>query len=572
LPLSETTARWQAALGASPGAPTAVALLGLAAVVRAGFVLNAALNPDESQHLHSAWLVARGQVPFVDFWEHHVPLLYYLLAPLTRWLAESPAVYLAGRLVMVAAGGAALLLLYRAARGLGQPVAAVAVVVLALQPRFVEHTTEIRPDVPALVAWLAAVLALRSWRERDRPASLWRAGLALGLAGSLTLKAVYAGLGAAVAVAAASARAADGPPRPARILGALGRLGAGATAAVLALLAALTLAGGTAAPVGLARDVLGTSLRFIDPTKELPVSEEGIGFFVLAAVGVVLTLRREGLGVVRHPVHGPLLVPAAVIGLLLVLPGVPAVYRHAWLPVLAAAAVYAGMALATLFAGARAGRPGAAVVLLGAVVVGLVAPAAGSVTIALRDRNSVELRLMRLLLSHACPGEPVLDGTALAVFRPAAHRYRVLINGVRLWVANGVIAEETIVEDIRRSRPPLAYPDWRVRAMVGPLQTFLARHYVQRSDGLLVPGARIAVAGGPAGGRAHVDLLLSGAYRLASSPGIAVAIDQTPAGPGLVSLREGRHEVRWTGPPGAIGLTLASCAERGPLPVPAGAR
>ena len=62
------------------------ALLGLAAVVRVGVVLNRSLDADESQHLHAAWLVGQGQVPFRDFWEHHLPLFYYLLAPLTRCL------------------------------------------------------------------------------------------------------------------------------------------------------------------------------------------------------------------------------------------------------------------------------------------------------------------------------------------------------------------------------------------------------------------------------------------------------------------------------------------------------
>ena len=44
----------------SPG--VVAALLGLAAVVRVGVVLNATLDPDESQHLQAAWLVAQGQV------------------------------------------------------------------------------------------------------------------------------------------------------------------------------------------------------------------------------------------------------------------------------------------------------------------------------------------------------------------------------------------------------------------------------------------------------------------------------------------------------------------------------
>ena len=45
--------------------------------------MNRSIDPDESQHLHVAWLVAQGQVPYRDFWEHHLPLFHYGVAPLT---------------------------------------------------------------------------------------------------------------------------------------------------------------------------------------------------------------------------------------------------------------------------------------------------------------------------------------------------------------------------------------------------------------------------------------------------------------------------------------------------------
>ena len=56
-----------------------------------------AIDPDESQHLHVAWLIAQGQVPYRDFWEHHLPFFHYAMAPLTAWLAERPEVYFAAR-------------------------------------------------------------------------------------------------------------------------------------------------------------------------------------------------------------------------------------------------------------------------------------------------------------------------------------------------------------------------------------------------------------------------------------------------------------------------------------------
>ena len=78
-------------------------LIALAAVIRIGVIFNRVIDPDESQHLHGAWLVGQGQVPYRDFWEHHMPLFYYIAAPLTAWFADRPAVYLAGRALIVGA-------------------------------------------------------------------------------------------------------------------------------------------------------------------------------------------------------------------------------------------------------------------------------------------------------------------------------------------------------------------------------------------------------------------------------------------------------------------------------------
>jgi len=40
-----------------------------------------AVQPDEFEHLHAAWLVSQGQTPYVDFFQHHTPLFYYVAAP-----------------------------------------------------------------------------------------------------------------------------------------------------------------------------------------------------------------------------------------------------------------------------------------------------------------------------------------------------------------------------------------------------------------------------------------------------------------------------------------------------------
>lgn len=52
---------------------------------------------DESEHLHCSWLVSKGMVPYRDFWQHHLPMLWIFLAPLIRNLKPSFEVYVISR-------------------------------------------------------------------------------------------------------------------------------------------------------------------------------------------------------------------------------------------------------------------------------------------------------------------------------------------------------------------------------------------------------------------------------------------------------------------------------------------
>lgn len=58
-------------------------LLALAEILYAGYVFYYGyLSQDHAEHLHASWLVWQGEVPYRDFFEHHNPLLWYVLAPL----------------------------------------------------------------------------------------------------------------------------------------------------------------------------------------------------------------------------------------------------------------------------------------------------------------------------------------------------------------------------------------------------------------------------------------------------------------------------------------------------------
>jgi hypothetical protein len=532
----------------------ALAIAGLGAAT----VVHAPLDPDESQHLHVAWLIAQERVPYADFWEHHMPLLPYALAPLTGWFADRPEVYFAARAVMAGVTAGTLGLVYVLGGRLGAGVGAAAVILLALQVRFLQHGVQVRPDVPALFMWLATVLALVRWREGGRTRWLGAAGLALGVTAALTPKAAFLGVGVALVVLSSPVAA---PPVLPRMLGRLACVGAACAAPLVALLAYLALTGGSAALRAFGEDVVVANLRFPDFIKQVAVGGEGIGFGLLGLAGVAMALRRHRWRTLQHPVHGPLLIPAAALAAILLFPRTPAVYSYTWLPVLAIGSLYAGQALLAVVRWARAEARARATALLGlVVVVSLVLPL-GVVGVLMLPRNrgnEAELRRMRRELAYACPGEAVLDAGPLAVFRPTALRYPSLVRGLRNWIAQGVIPSETLVDDLRRARAPVGVLDSRLR-IAGPLPAFIARHYVRQPDALLVAGAEIPAGGGA--GEADVDLLVPGRYEIGTSADLRVTIDGAAAGP-HTWLDQGRHRVAWSGPAGSIRLTIAPCALR----------
>jgi len=126
-------------------------LLGLRLTVR-GF------DPDELEHLHAAFCLHSGQIPYRDFFEHHAPALY--------WLAQ-PALFLTGprltvlwilRLGMWLLATLAVLATTRIARRvLTGPAATVVPGLLLGSSVFFAKGVEFRPDIPAMLLLVVAL-------------------------------------------------------------------------------------------------------------------------------------------------------------------------------------------------------------------------------------------------------------------------------------------------------------------------------------------------------------------------------------------------------------------------------
>lgn len=138
---------------------------------------------DEFEAIKSAWKLFSGERIYVDFFQHHHPFLYYLLAPLFSLFGESTTVTLAARLVILLFAFATFLTTYKLARLLfNKHVAAVSVLFLFSATMFVDKVIEVRPDIPQTSFGLISIFLLFTYFSSGRLQHLIVSALALGIA------------------------------------------------------------------------------------------------------------------------------------------------------------------------------------------------------------------------------------------------------------------------------------------------------------------------------------------------------------------------------------------------------
>jgi len=207
------TKPWRAGALPALGILTGFLILGSFAF-RLDLLKNREFDPDEFEHLHSAWSLSKGHVPFRDFFEHHTPGLYFLLAPTFSFfdVDHSPEdavafLFFARRVMWIFAGAILGLTFY-----LGHlcwkdiRVACIGTSLIATDIVFLGKTLEIRPDVLSTAFWLGSLaLSARAMNVGESNKKVrwlfFASGLFLGLALVCSQKLLMAGPGMVVSVA-----------------------------------------------------------------------------------------------------------------------------------------------------------------------------------------------------------------------------------------------------------------------------------------------------------------------------------------------------------------------------------
>jgi len=528
----------RAALGRAALAALAAALIVGTLVLRLSVLQTRPFDPDELQHLHATWAVSNGQLPYRDFFEHHMPGLPLLLAgPMAAAGVNVETegaiafMFTARKIMWIFAVVAVLLTAILGARLGGWTVGLMGASLLSTSLVFFGRTLEIRPDVPGLAFWVAALASLAVALDPRRPHRagwLAAAGLSLGSGLVFNQKLLLAGPGLVLLLALPWTG--DGRTNSRQAAGNMAVFGGAACVPIGVLMLWFWSAdalddlirGAFLANLGWPQETTAAATLRWAALRDPFLAAFGAAGFVSAGLRLA---RRGG----RHPAVATLWLPAA--SLLAGLFAIPAPYPQYLLLVLPALAMLGAAFLWTSISAAHPGSPAAeargprlAAAAAGAIVLGialwisrpfflhpLVYPMLGSAaavgTWALARRgattmaaavllasvsvhglqqlrwmqglsNDADLARMRFVHDATTADDRVLDGfSGLAWFRPHAGDHPFLHGGIRARLTPADAAGIVSLLEPCESRPRLVLLDEHLKQVSPDLEPAVMRHY-----------------------------------------------------------------------------------------------
>jgi len=572
------TARW-------PGHVKMVGLAIFILSVSAGLVTkwqlvsSKALDDDELQHVHFAWCLTQGLIPYRDFWDNHPPTLHYLLAQVIHRIGPGPQIFLTGRRLMFGLGIITFIATFLLGRRAFDTATALAAVVwLSCCQAFIVKTVEIRPDVVlvgmiVVAVWLATV-AITTRRVGRRVLLGALAGGALGLGFTFSTKAIIP-LG--VMLSAWPVTAWLQRQNESRI-----KTGAMFLAQILGFLAIACVWLGLQARQG----TLPTALRFtlfdnlIYPDRFRPWesvhTESMYGILLAGAVGLFFVINnfRHHPSTVKGRETGIVKVYVALCAL--GIGGIyffvmPAPYMQSSLMFLPLWAVLAGFATRLILLSAInqskqwPSRLIATLVLAGFGWLAVVYPVQRLQQRAYNEAKFLEneLKLIGFVEKITSPEDVVFDGRSLATFRKHALYRPVLVKGLLDGYRTGRITP-SVRQELRTSGCTLYFKDSRTSRLPEDDLRFLDSHFVLVDPmiQMYLPGQ--AYSGPQLQGKGAVfDVITSGTYRLTrrdNSESITLIngtrVDET------IQLGIGRFHIRSEGPQSDLTIVRVSFQPR----------
>jgi len=369
--------------------------------------------------------------------------------------------------------------------GTTRRVGLLAALFLAGQPVLIHKTLEIRPDVPALAFFVAALWFLRhgllvEQAPRGQPLRwFWGAGLCVGAAIMCTQKLLFVLPGMLVGLGLWT-------------LAGKRRAWLARTSAVLVLLIGVGLPG---LVTWLAFARLGAGRQFIYDNFILnahwgwhsgrhlaKVVTNSAPILLLCLLGARFALARRSR--VEKLLSGDVVFLCTLAGLIAGLAVVPAAYEQYYLPLLAIACLYAARGLSALLDLRRNREPRPGRWLISATVVLLIWPVV-DLARALGRRNDVQMARLQFVFAHTGPSDPVLNGwLGMGVFRPHPLYYSFMHRELQVSLSERETRAYVDALVNGKVRPALIVLDDELRALGPRFMQYVQHNYVS-DDGVL---------------------------------------------------------------------------------------
>lgn len=148
----------------------------------------AGIDVDEVEHLHCSWMVYSGYIPFRDFWQHHSPLLWVLLAPVFAALKPSAWIIDFSRILSGAMFGLIIFFGWRLSRKVWRDQANLSMYLLIVfSASIIGEFLCLRPDLLTTL-FLLIFLDLCLEIPSGKTSIVFFSGAAFGLAASFLFK------------------------------------------------------------------------------------------------------------------------------------------------------------------------------------------------------------------------------------------------------------------------------------------------------------------------------------------------------------------------------------------------
>jgi len=154
-------------------------------------VLHRGFNRDEFESLHSAWEISRGAKIYVDFFQNHNPLLYYLLVPIIKTSGENIRTIFAARFFVFLFFLLTILSTYLLGKIVfDKSTALYSVLILSSMPLFVQKAIEIKPDIAMIACLMLSIYLLFKYFHNKKYSLLIFSAIISGMAFLFLQKAV----------------------------------------------------------------------------------------------------------------------------------------------------------------------------------------------------------------------------------------------------------------------------------------------------------------------------------------------------------------------------------------------